>query len=433
MGNRLYLRGTTYWAQLPVPPDVRHVFNKSNFQKTTRCKDKRNASIAAASMIAEWQREIDEARGNPEAVISKLTTLKALDKKQRDLKQFAFIEPEDKQSNEPAVHGINGTGWTHAELTADAYLDQLADALPASEYQYYANIYHGKTGVPIGFFVDDWIAAQYSDNKPRTRTEARKAAKEAAQWFPTTSDWTVANRTQWLQTERRNRKSVQKDVGYLRSFLMWLQDNYYVNSTVTNIFARNSFSYPKHLKKPGELQRRQADPEEIADLLEKARLRGDKELERFIVVATLTGLRLGEIAAVTTASIVTRKGIKCIKVKADAKTEASSGRIVPLCDQLLNFEWPTEICNDMAAGKRFGRLKESAGYGDNLVFHSLRKTYATTCEQLGIPEGVAADILGHRKETMTYGLYSGGTSIEQKKEAIDKVAAFLSTEIKTLV
>ena len=433
MGDRLYLRGNTWWAQLPVPPDVQPVFKKKNFQQTTRHKDKRNASIAAATIIAGWQKDVDEARGDPDAVVNKLATLKALDRKERDLQQFAYVEPEDKESDLPAVHGINGIGWTGAELTADAYLDQLAETLPESEYRYYANIYHGRSGVPNGFFVKEWIDSQHGTNTPRTQTEAKKAAKLAAQWFPTTTDWTVGNRTLWLQSETRNRKSVQKDVGYMRSFFMWLQDNYFVDASAINPFAKDSFTYPKQLKKPGELNRREANPNEITDLLLKVRQKGDTELERFIVVGVLTGLRLGEIAAVTNKSIINQRGVRCIKVKSDAKTNASSDRLVPLCSGLMDCDWPKQASNDMAVGKRFGRLKSAAGYGGDLVFHSLRKTYATTCEQLGIPEGIAADILGHEKETMTYGLYSGGTSVEQKKEAVDQVAEYLSEEIDNLL
>ena len=37
-------------------------------------------------------------------------------------------------------------------------------------------------------------------------------------------------------------------------------------------------------------------------------------------------------------------------------------------------------------------------------------------------EGVAADIVGHEKQTITYGLYSGGTSMAQKMEAIAKIS-----------
>ena len=42
-------------------------------------------------------------------------------------------------------------------------------------------------------------------------------------------------------------------------------------------------------------------------------------------------------------------------------------------------------------------------------------------EQVGVPEGVAADIVGHKKQTMPYGVYGGGSSMEQKQEAIEKL------------
>ena len=35
-----------------------------------------------------------------------------------------------------------------------------------------------------------------------------------------------------------------------------------------------------------------------------------------------------------------------------------------------------------------------------------------------MPERGAADIIGHEKQTMTYGLYSGGTSVKQRHEVI---------------
>ena len=72
-------------------------------------------------------------------------------------------------------------------------------------------------------------------------------------------------------------------------------------------------------------------------------------------------------------------------------------------------------------GKRFGRLKDSLGFGPKLVFHSIRKSFTTFMEQAEVPEGVTADIVGHEKQTITYGLYSGGTSNQQKLDAILKL------------
>ena len=36
-------------------------------------------------------------------------------------------------------------------------------------------------------------------------------------------------------------------------------------------------------------------------------------------------------------------------------------------------------------------------------------------------EGIAAEIVGYKKDTMTYGLYSGGNSAKSKFEAIEKI------------
>ena len=75
-----------------------------------------------------------------------------------------------------------------------------------------------------------------------------------------------------------------------------------------------------------------------------------------------------------------------------------------------------------AIGKRFGRLKKTLGFGPEHVFHSIRKTVATQFENAHVPENVAADILGHDKPTMTYGVYSGGASLETRLTAIEALS-----------
>ena len=60
-------------------------------------------------------------------------------------------------------------------------------------------------------------------------------------------------------------------------------------------------------------------------------------------------------------------------------------------------------------GKRYGRLvRNDCQLPSTKVFHCFRNTVATKLESAGIPENIAADIVGHDKATMTYGLYSGG-------------------------
>lgn len=75
-----------------------------------------------------------------------------------------------------------------------------------------------------------------------------------------------------------------------------------------------------------------------------------------------------------------------------------------------------------ALGKRFGRMKTDMGFkGRDKVFHSIRKTVGTLFEQAEVVEGIASDILGHEKKTITYGLYSGGTSLAQKRKAVHRL------------
>jgi integrase len=75
-----------------------------------------------------------------------------------------------------------------------------------------------------------------------------------------------------------------------------------------------------------------------------------------------------------------------------------------------------------AIGKRFGRLKNKLGFSKRFVFHSIRKTFTTQLENAGISENISADIVGHEKPRMTYGLYSGGTNLEVKREALNKIS-----------
>ena len=52
---------------------------------------------------------------------------------------------------------------------------------------------------------------------------------------------------------------------------------------------------------------------------------------------------------------------------------------------------------------------------------SIRKTVTTQLENAGVPENVTADLLGHQKSRITYGVYSGDTSLAVKARALAKL------------
>jgi integrase len=156
-------------------------------------------------------------------------------------------------------------------------------------------------------------------------------------------------------------------------------------------------------------------------------------LSNLIMLAAYTGARIEELCQLKTSSVRVVEGLQCLSIE-DAKTEAGNRlvpvhpEIDPLIRQLTKDSSDGYLISGLtetkygdrsnAIGKRFGRLKAELGHGSEKVFHSIRKTVTTTLENAGVPEGVAADIVGHEKATLTYGLYSSGTSIIAKLKAI---------------
>ena len=62
------------------------------------------------------------------------------------------------------------------------------------------------------------------------------------------------------------------------------------------------------------------------------------------------------------------------------------------------------------------------GFGDQHTFHSIRKAVVTILENAGVAENIVADLVGHAKRTITFGLYSGGVGIDVKRAALAKLS-----------
>ncbi|MFZ0692703.1 MAG: tyrosine-type recombinase/integrase, partial [Alphaproteobacteria bacterium] len=174
---------------------------------------------------------------------------------------------------------------------------------------------------------------------------------------------------------------------------------------------------------------------EVSAIMAAAAEGKDKTLADLIQVAAYTGARREEIAALKIENVNLASGVISI---VDAKSEAGV-REVPLHSaltatmrRLVNGSTDGYVLPGLTAdsngdrgsniGKHFGRLKARLGFGPNHVFHSLRKTVATLLENASVLENVTADILGHEKPRITYGLYSEGASLAVKREAIERIS-----------
>jgi integrase len=75
-------------------------------------------------------------------------------------------------------------------------------------------------------------------------------------------------------------------------------------------------------------------------------------------------------------------------------------------------------------GKRFGKMKTDMGYDGSYDFHSLRRTVIHLFEAAEAPEGVCKDLVGHKKRSLTYGTYSGITTLEHRREWLEKAIRY---------
>lgn len=211
-----------------------------------------------------------------------------------------------------------------------------------------------------------------------------------------------------VQTQRRILSGI-------KNYWNFLQDQFELDDADPFINA-----IPRTKTKASGKARKDWQPE---DLVRAYRAAKGTDLKLLIRIAAYTGARREELCNPTT--VFNQNTVMIV----DAKTSAGI-RTVPVHDAIkpLINDWVVARKNlkpnrfgDMsdAIGKRFSRLKTELGYGKPLVFHSIRNTVATLLENAGVPEGVSADIVGHEKPNMTYGLYSGGASLELKREAIN--------------
>jgi integrase len=160
--------------------------------------------------------------------------------------------------------------------------------------------------------------------------------------------------------------------------------------------------------------------EELQRLLTKLKQGNDQEVYRACLIAAYTGCRINEVVNLKRQDICLNKDRQSLVVR-ESKTGAGV-REVPLHPQIISVfegDWEFKDSSD-ALSKRFGRLTRSFRK-QGQTFHSMRSSVVTFLEQAGVPENITAAIVGHKIQTMSYGLYSGGPSYEQKKTAILKL------------
>ena len=98
-------------------------------------------------------------------------------------------------------------------------------------------------------------------------------------------------------------------------------------------------------------------------------------------------------------------------------------------------EWPapkkagSQRERSFKASNAFTDYRKTVGVDDVLPgrrraltnFHSFRRWFITKAEQAGQPESIIASVVGHKRASMTFGVYSAGPSLDQFKACVESV------------
>jgi integrase len=168
------------------------------------------------------------------------------------------------------------------------------------------------------------------------------------------------------------------------------------------------------------------------------------------LIALYTGMRLEEIAQLTTADIREEAAngatVWCIDIHNGGNNKLkneTSARLVPVHSALVRGGL-LEYVKALKAGPLFPGLKRRESKGgkvgarlgelfrkkllaigikrDGLCFHSFRHTVAGRLDEAGVPQSDAARILGHAVSGMSYGTYSqGGPGLKRVAAVVEQI------------
>ena len=401
-------RGNIWYARMGIPEDVRHKLgHKREYTQSLRTSDRNIALIKSKPLIAEWKNAIHIARGNASVI-------------QKTALMMRHEAEADTRINED-------TGMSDTDYAAE----DIAESLDGTEQAEFYNHYTGRIGTPFNHFASEFIKATYTNAK--TAGDALRSINLFTAYCPTLQSVTARAVIKWIDAETRSQSSVSKTKTFLSKYWKYLQQRDYVDRDLKPF---TDIELPKTLK--ARKAREAYTDDEVALILDQLQLKQDDALTAITTLAMYTGARISELAGLGVDNVVTVDGITCLKID-DAKTKAGNRavpvhpKIHPLVQTLIIDSTDGYLVSGVKSkggkdrradvlGKRYGRLvRHDCQLPSTKVFHCFRNTVATKLESAGVSENIAADIVGHDKATMTYGLYSGGTSTQQKFDAVKSI------------
>jgi len=434
-------RHNVWWLRIRIPANAKDILGKTELWKNLKTSDLAEANRKKHKEIGLMYEEIEQAKRDYEGMADKLS------KEVQIFKYAEYLREANITSSDPEKEDYLGA--VKLELL-EGKLDKLygskkADAIlhsddPQWEVQE-ANSLAKKNFIeahkltdqsysPLSLVSKKFLAEESKSLKNSSYRRKKTHIEHFIKWT-SNRDITKINKkivgdyvTSIIQNYNPSSKTIRNIVSNIGSLFRWAEGRGYIEY--------NPFYNPILPKSNKEsLVRKPWSNENIMTFLKSEFVGGNEFIAT--CVALYSGMRLDEICNIKKTVI----NNNCFKVL-EGKTKASQ-RIIPihpvlkpLVKKFLNSKVEDYMIKGIKGGgydnkrswnfqKKLGRLRKKIGIPKGVVFHTLRNTFATHMENLGIPRNHTSQIMGHEDSNMALDIYSAGLAIEPLVKSMKKL------------
>ena len=430
-------RHNVYWVRVWVPKHLREILGKGELWKNLYTTDLDEANRKKHAVIAELIKLIEQANRDYAGTSDKASREEKLKQFAYEFKREFFVTKnnEDEDAENSFVEAISSKIYElHGDKAGESILNYNqpeSDALeknPSAVRAFVDTIkIKNREFEPISSVSKLFLSEESDTLKPSSFRRKQKHINEFIKW---SGDRDISKITKKITAEYVNSKITNKNPAYdtlrnivadISSLFSWGEERGYLD--------RNPF-YKLKLPKAdkGSQKRRLWTNEEIMMFLGSSEI-GNNEFTA-MVVAMYSGMRLEEICSIQDKLVLNG----CFHVF-EGKTRVAE-RIIPvhplikpLLEQMRGTFGEGYLISGIKSGgydnkrswhfqKKLGRLRKKIGIPGGVVFHTLRNTFFTRMENLGVPRNHISQLMGHK---MTQDLYSSGFAIEPLLESIEKL------------
>ena len=448
--HHLQLRCRTYLFRFTWPKDVRHAApnGQREFLRSLETDDllkarlKRDLLLANCKLIVKEIREQNvREQTSPHTGLTLAEEYKKYDGEYdgegKDADSFVdnefMREAVEEEAFTRAVDRHYPGGFEAAEKKAEVHgwdktlrdrdVEQKVDQLAAE-------ITSGDISIPLDAYLSEWLAERKHKVKPQAVDDGNLAVTKFSQSFPTVGSVKTRDVKNWFKNleKKFSTARVRTYKNNIRQYWTYLQDKEVVDPDGIDPFKNIT------IETRGTKSYKHFEVDDCVMLLDAAERKPDSQLADLILLVLYTGMRIEEACSLKT------KDVKPDRlIITEGKTLAAEREIPihsefkPLLQAMITASKDGYVIAGItskerhgkrhcAVGQRFGRMKDRLEFKKKYqCFHSFRKTVTTLLQQAGVDISVAADILGHQNPHFTWRVYSSGSSMKQKQDAIEKL------------